>query len=295
MIGNVDFIVAPVHYALIACDFVCLCMQLTVYLDTHMTMPGILFEVTCQLLLCLLSSDDILVNATRRLADKTRCEKWLVSNMQHSCRAKQTGGHWSHFYSYCIRANASLASDQWCRTCAYSCLVATRLCAHIERGAEMIQRFQVAGLPLFLHPVPIENVNAVITFSPPVLRLQSTPRGLDIVSEGNEGEGEREGNGESDGAAGTRSEDNEYLFPIAPITPLRDGRQEWPLVAHRSIEYIGNVTVQHFDRSVFQLFQWFHIPYGPRTEAQRDYVSMAQKLPGPNNAFAHDIEDRIIE
>lgn len=253
--------------------------------------------MTCQLLLGLTASDDIMVNASRRLIDKTRCEHWIVENMRSMCLAKNTGGHWTHFYSSSIMAEARDGrGGHCCRSCVYCAVLAARLCNHPERGAVMIKRLQTAGLPLLLHAVPIDNANAAaeaVLQSQAVHRLNGSSRGsshqiLGTVQEDSDLEvvinKEKDADGhhelikgplnEMEGAVG------DFLFPLFT---LESGSKELP-IPHRAVEYCGNISAHAFDLHVMYLFRQFHLTYGPRTAGEKVFVANVQAVPGALNA-----------
>jgi hypothetical protein len=209
------------------------------------------YEVTCQLLLCLIQSDHIIVNATSRIIDKSRIEHWIVGNMQHLCRECETGGHWSHFYSQSIRHDIC-RGELPCRTCAYSCVLAYHLCIHPERGEQVQGKLLLAGLTQFLQGPPIENIAHATHIMPIGGSQRQHIKAGSVASQE-----------EEDAPAA------EYLFSYSTM----ESSEDEPLLPHRSIEYTGNLPVIPFDNTVYQLFDMFHINYGPSTAAQRELVN----------------------
>lgn len=201
-----------------------------------------LYEVSCQLLLGLCQSDDILVNASKRIIEKTRCEHWLVAHMRELCRAKQSGGHWSHLYSYGIQSVLKQGTQLVCRTCGLTARLAYQLCCHPVKGEDMKKRLKTAGLLQLMHSRPIDNTYGLEPL------LKKPMRGIP----------------EYNGA------DDEFLFPV-----LQYDNEDLPLVAYRSIEYMGNVSPQVFDEDVCGLYRMFDVDYGPSTKAQKEFVAMA--------------------
>lgn len=76
--------------------------KLALFLDMNMTMDNLIFELTCQILISLSRSDEIRINAGKRLIEKTRADSWLITHIRRLCLAKGTNGHWTHYYSHAI-------------------------------------------------------------------------------------------------------------------------------------------------------------------------------------------------
>eukprot|EP00981_Chlorochromonas_danica_P003042 scaffold607_cov160-Ochromonas_danica.AAC.15 len=263
-----------------------LCDKMTMLLEVYSTsqMSRSLYEITLLILISLALSDDVIINATRRLVDRVSCERWLVRHMRAHCLASQTGGHWSHFYSQSIVACGQHGIAQ-CTTCIFSAVLACLWCEHPERGASMQKKFLAAGLPNNLHRVPIDNTQAVISNLTAALASStcSGRSGSGGISRATSNshlalnpvqEDDEEVDGGEERAAkkpivdGSEGPQSTYLLSVFPLNP-----QTKALVEDRSVEYVGNLTTTFFDRTIIKLFALFHVPYGPRTESERSFVA----------------------